>query len=281
MARINSDLLNAIIAKTGSKRTAYRRIEAVQNETFLERDIAALVVGAQLRISINRYSTPEQRAQVRGLIGAGTGSSQAQPPAAAATTMPRVRSGKRAKPKKTDNSVFVISGRDAAATESMYQLLDALGCRPVEFHQAVARMKVGNPFIGDVLDKAFETVQGLVVLFTPDDEAKLKDQLLNKHGDAAEKKLTGQPRANVIFEAGMALARHPDKTLMVQVGPMKSFSDISGRHLVRLDDSFESRQDFAARLSNICKVDTSGTRWTKVGSFVPSSPAAAKRKKRR
>ena len=280
MARINSDLLEAIIAKTGSKRTAYRRIEAVQHETFLERDLAALVVGAQLRLSINRYSTPEQRAQVRGLLGAGAASAQPQAPTNSPVLSPRVRSGKPAKPKKQDNSVFVISGRDAAVTESMYQLLDALGCRPVEFHQAVARMKVGNPFIGDVLDKAFETVQGLVVLFTPDDEAKLKEQFLKTHGDAAEKRLTGQPRANVIFEAGMALARHPDKTLMVQVGPMKSFSDISGRHLVRLDDDFESRQDFAARLGNICKVDTSGTRWTKAGSFVPTSPTAKRRKGR-
>jgi predicted nucleotide-binding protein len=279
MARIHPDLLDAIIAKTGSKRTAYRRIEAVQHETFLERDIAALVVGAQLKISINRYSTPEQRAQVRGVLSGGA-AAQVQVPAVVPTPTTRTHGGKPAKPKAKDNSVFVISGRDVVVTESMYQLLNALGCKPVEFHQAVARMKIGNPFIGDVLDKAFETVQGLIVLFTPDDEAKLKDQFLKKHGDTIERRLAGQPRPNVLFEAGMALARHPNKTLMVQVGPMKSFSDISGRHLVHLDNSFESRQDFATRLSNICKVDISGTRWTKVGSFMPSLPTIRKGKKR-
>jgi predicted nucleotide-binding protein len=267
VARINQNLLDAIVAKTGSTRTAYRRIQAVQNDMFLERDLAALVVGAQLRISINRYSTLQQRAAIRGHIG-GVGGA----PAAPAARAPRGRAGKPAKVRKKDNTVFVISGRDAAVAESMYAMLDALGCKPVEFHQAVAKMKQGNPFIGDVLDKAFETVQGLIVLFTPDDEAKLKDQFLKKNGDAAEKKLAGQPRPNVIFEAGMALARHPEKTIMVQVGPMKSFSDISGRHLVHLNDSFASRQDFANRIANICKVDTTGTRWTTVGKFVPTQP---------
>jgi hypothetical protein len=70
----------------------------------------------------------------------------------------------------------------------------------------------------------------------------------------------------------MAMSRHPEKTVMVQVGAVKSFSDISGRHMVHLNDSYDSRLDFATRLGNICKVDTSGTRWTKVGKFTPTAP---------
>jgi predicted nucleotide-binding protein len=280
MGRINPDLLDAIIAKTGSRPTAYRRIQEVRRDTFLERDRAALVVGTQLGISINRYSTPEQRADVRAHIGASPTAAPTAPlPPAAPAPAPRGRGAKAAvKRRKKDNSVFVISGRDQAVTESMYALLDTLGCRPVEFHQAVAKVRrTGNPFIGDVLDKAFEQVQALVVLFTPDDEAKLKDHFLKKHGDRGERKLAGQPRPNVIFEAGMALARHPEKTIMVQVGPLKSFSDISGRHLVHLADTYDSRLDFVTRLGRICKVDTTGTRWPKVGRFVPT--AATKRRR--
>lgn len=276
MSRINQALLDAIVAKTGSTRTAYRRIQAVQHDTFLERDLAALVVGAQLKISINRYSTPEQRSSIRGHIGGGNGGgapAAAPTPTAAAAPAPRSRGGKPAKIRKKDNSVFVINGRDQAVTDSMYALLDALGCKPIEFHQAVAKVRgTGNPFIGDVLDRAFEQVQALVVLFTPDDEAKLKDHFLKKGGDSGERKLRGQPRPNVIFEAGMAMARHPEKTIMVQVGAMKSFSDISGRHMVHLGDDYDSRLDFATRLGKVCKVDTGGTRWTKVGKFVPTQP---------
>jgi Predicted nucleotide-binding protein containing TIR-like domain len=173
----------------------------------------------------------------------------------------------------------VIGGRDTALTESMFTLLAALGCRPIEFHQAVGRVpRTGNPFIGQVLDRAFEQVQALIVLFSPDDEAKLKDQFLKPSGDIGERKLRGQARANVIFEAGMAMGRHEEKTIMVQVGDIKGFSDIAGRHMVRLDDSFESRRDFATRLSRLCKVDTSGTRWTKVGKFEPTGTPPSGRK---
>jgi predicted nucleotide-binding protein len=274
MARINADLLEALVAKLGSTRSAYRRIQDVQHETFLERDLAALVAGSRLKISINRYSTAAQREQIRGHLGAAPARGAAlPPPVTAPAPAPRTR-GKVSKSRKKDNSVFVIGGRDLALTESMFALLDALGCRPVEFHQAVARVpRTGNPFVGQVLDRAFEQVQALVVLFSPDDEAKLKDQFLKPSGDVGERQLRGQARQNVVFEAGMAMGRHEEKTIMAQVGDMKSFSDVAGRHMVHLDDSFESRRDFATRLGRICKVDTSGTRWTKVGKFAPTGPA--------
>ena len=279
MARINSDLLQAIVAKLGSTRSAYRRIQDVQHETFLERDLAALVAGSRLKISINRCSSAEQRERIRGYLGATPARGAAPPPSAAAQVAAARIRGKAPKPRQKDNSVFVIGGRDLALTESMFALLDALGCRPVEFHQAVAQVpRTGNPFIGQVLDRAFEQVQALIILFSPDDEAKLKDQFLKPSGDVGERQPRGQARANVIFEAGMALGRHEEKTIMVQVGDMKSFSDVAGRHMVHLDDSFESRRDFATRLSRICKVDTSGTRWTKVGNFVPTGPAPMRTK---
>jgi predicted nucleotide-binding protein len=182
----------------------------------------------------------------------------------------------------------VIGGRDHALTESMFALLSALGCKPVEFHQAVARIRgTRNPFIGQVLDKAFEQVQALIVLFSPDDEVKLKDQFLKRNEVQTEGRYRGQSRPNVIFEAGMALGRHEEKTIMVQVGDIKSFSDIAGRHMVHLDDSFPSRNDFANRLARLCNIDTSGTRWIEVGKFAPTetpqaaTPKRSAKKKRR
>jgi len=90
----------------------------------------------------------------------------------------------------------------------MFNFLSALGCKPVEFHQAVSRVRgTGNPFIGQVLDKAFEQVQALVVLFSPDDEVKLKDQFLKPNEVLTEGRYRGQARPNVTFEAGMAMGR--------------------------------------------------------------------------
>jgi predicted nucleotide-binding protein len=275
MARINQDLIEKLQAKKGIKRRAiYLQIEKIHNETFLERDLAALVLASRSGINIGRHSTPEQRQQIQQYLAGGRGHVAPPPPAQVTPTAIR-NARKPAKPRPKDNSVFVIGGRDIALTESMFAFLSALGCKPIEFHQAVARVKgTGNPFVGQVLDDAFEKVQALVVLFSPDDEAKLKDQFLKPSEVTTEGRYRGQARPNVIFEAGMAMGRHEEKTIMVQVGEIKGFSDLAGRHMVRLDDTFASRNDFVQRLSKYCRVDTSGTRWTTVGRFVPTPPEA-------
>jgi predicted nucleotide-binding protein len=116
------------------------------------------------------------------------------------------------------------------------------------------------------------------VLLSPDDEVRLRDQFQKPGEKNTEGRIRGQARPNVIFEAGMAMGRHEEKTIMVQVGAMKSFSDIAGRHMVHLDNSFETRNDFAQRLAKLCKVDTTGREWTRAGNFVPTEP---KKKRRR
>jgi len=271
MGRINARLLEKIADKKGiTVKAAYPLVTKVVQETFLERDLAALVLAGRLGVGINKYSTAVQREQVRGYMGGGARPRDAaQPPVPVAAVPVRQRSvkqGKRAKPK--DNSVFVIHGRDLKLRDSMFAFLAALGCKPIEFHQAVARVRgTGNPFVGAVLDTVFEQTQALIVLFSPDEEVLLKEQFLQTK---EKRKPRDQARANVIFESGMALARHEEKTIMVQVGDMASFSDIGGRHMAHLDDSFESRNAFVERLSKICKVDRSGNAWAKAGNFNPT-----------
>jgi hypothetical protein len=124
------------------------------------------------------------------------------------------------------------------------------------------------PFIGDILDAAFQQAQAVVVLLNGDDEARLRLEYYSDKMPEYEKNLTPQARPNVIFEAGLALGRFPRRTIIVEIGDLRPFSDIAGRHTIRLSNSTKSRQDLAQRLSIAgCAIDLSGTDWHQSGNF--------------
>jgi predicted nucleotide-binding protein len=269
MARINQALIERISSQLGVTQSAvYARIAKVAREESFERPIAALVVASRNGINYHKYSTPEQRAQMRN------GSNQADTPREASASVDarvtRRRTGKNRQPARRakDNSVFVVHGRNKKLTSSMYGFLRAIGLKPIEWDMAVLMPKGGgNPYVGEVIDTAMNKGQALVVILSPDDEAKLKDVFLEK-GERPEK-LQGQPRPNVLLEAGLALAHHSHKTLLVQVGKIRQISDIAGRHMLHLTDDEASRMRMAQRLEKIgCAINLTGAEWRTVGTFV-------------
>lgn len=147
--------------------------------------------------------------------------------------------------------------------------LRSLGLKPIEWDQAVALTGKGSPYIGEVLDVAFDEGQAVVVLMTPDDVAYLRTEYA--HGDDDPETMPlGQARPNVLFEAGMALGRNADRTILVELGEIRPFSDVGGRHAVRLTSSPESRKSLAQRLDTAgCPVDLTGTDWLSAGDFAP------------
>lgn len=71
----------------------------------------------------------------------------------------------------------------------------------------------------------------------------------------------------------MALGRNPRRTVLVQVGEVRPFSDVAGRHTVRLTNDVASRQALAKRLETAgCDVDLTGTDWHTTGNFDPPPP---------
>ena len=164
--------------------------------------------------------------------------------------------------------VFVVYGRDRPARGAMFDFLRSLSLRPLEWSQAVALTASAAPFVGDVLTTAFEAAQAVVVLMTPDDVAQLQPHLIADDDPDYEKQPTGQPRPNVLFEAGMALGLHPERTVIVEFGKLRPFSDIGGRHVVRFDGSAAARQALSVRLEAAgCDVDRKGTDWLSAGTF--------------
>jgi len=174
-------------------------------------------------------------------------------------------------PAEKARSVWVVHGRDQAIRDSMFQFLRSLDLSPIEWSHALALTGEGSPYVGHVLDAAFDAAQAVVVLFTPDDEARLREVFQTDSDEPYESALTPQARPNVLFEAGMAFGKYPDRTVLVTCGELRPFSDVAGRHIVRLDDSTEKRQELATKLANAgCSVDLTGTAWHSVGDFQPA-----------
>ena len=169
--------------------------------------------------------------------------------------------------------VFVVHGRNVAARDALFDFLRAIGLQPIEWSQAVSLTGKGSPYVGEILDAAFAAAQAIVVMMTPDEVAYLRSEYASADDDA-EKQPAGQARPNVLFEAGLALGRSPDRTILVELGRVRPFSDVAGRHVLRLTGSPEGRKDLAERLRTAgCSVDLSGTDWLTKGNLVaPAEP---------
>jgi predicted nucleotide-binding protein len=168
--------------------------------------------------------------------------------------------------------VFVVHGRNTRLRDSMFEFLRAVGLHPIEWIEAVNATGKTSPYVGEVLDIAFDRAQAIIILLTPDDEARLREEFINPSDPEYEKRLTPQARPNVLFEAGMAMGRAPNRTIIVEMGDLRHFSDISGRHTVRLDNSTERRHELALKLRIAgCTINLSGTDWHRVGDFLLKS----------
>lgn len=285
MAKINPQLLAAIMERTGlSRAQVYARIKQTASAELLPRHLAAIRVGADAGLTINKYTSGDELAQLRS-----AGSPVAPPSAARQSVEARKRGGtepkrRAAKPaaRATPNAVFVVHGRDSAAKNAMFAFLRSIGVKPIEWTSAIGLSKKAAPYVGEILDVAFAKARAIVVLMTPDDLAQLRPDLLLPSDKPYERVLTGQARPNVLFEAGMAFATHPDRTVIVQLGNVREFSDVAGRHVVHMSNEYSRRQEFATKLRNAgCNVDTTGTDWVDAGDFVDPQARAPKKQVRR
>lgn len=281
MAKINQALLDRLADKLSvSRGRVYALIQDISNKNRVPRHLGALLLAGDNRISVQKYATRDELAELRGIpshVSVAVPSPAAPQPRAPGR---KVSNKRGAKPK--ENTVFVVHGRDENLRDSTYQFLGALGLQPREWGHALraARRGGGNPFINDAVVAIMEQAQAIVVLLSPDDQGMLRPQFVQKNERASEGKLRGQARANVVFETGIAIGAHHRKTLIVQVGDVKPFTDISGMHIVRVSNTSTARHNFANRLEDIgCKVDRAGDQWLKVGDFTPTTKK--KRKTRR
>jgi len=164
--------------------------------------------------------------------------------------------------------VFVVHGRNESLRKDLFSFLRTLALQPLEWRKAIEAAGTGSPHISEIIDAAFKEAVAVVVLLSPDDQVRLSEQFQRPGDPPYEKELVGQARPNVLFEAGMAFGRNPNSTVLIQVGDVKPFSDVGGRHVTRLANDPESRSEVVTKLKNAgCAVDDGGTDWYSVGDF--------------
>jgi predicted nucleotide-binding protein len=248
------------------------------NSLMVSREHAALAIAGEAKIGVNRYATAEDLAVVRSAMAVVAASvAPALAPAAVAIPHPAKRRSTAVTKSATRTAVgalgsrkkvFVVHGRDEKRRKAMFAFLRSIGLSPIEWSKAVLATGTATPYVGEILDAAFGLAAAIVVLLTPDDLAYLKPEFVQSHDPGYERDPTGQARPNVLFEAGMAFGRSPDHTVLVQVGELRPFSDVGGRHVIHMDNSAEQRTELANRLGNAgCDIDLGGRDWLSEGDF--------------
>lgn len=179
-----------------------------------------------------------------------------------------VESSETQDPSSDTRKVFVVHGRNDQARNALYGFLRAIGLHPLEWDEARQATGKPTPYIGEIVDAGIAHAHAVIVLFTPDDLAMLKEQLREIDEPSHETELSGRARPNVLFEAGMAMGQKPNRTVLVELGQLRPFSDIAGRHVIRLDNSPERRRDLASRLESAgCPVNIEEEDWKTTGDF--------------
>jgi Predicted nucleotide-binding protein containing TIR -like domain len=274
-----TDPLRVALEKKYSKGHISRLITARANDQYFTRRLALLSVARDAGLNVTKYATDEEMATLRSHDRGRAVAANTVPPAASlargrqANARPAIvakpAAAAKSAPKWRRDKVFVVHGRDGAIRDSMFAFLRAVNLDPIEWGEAVKATGKPMPYIAETLEALLAGAAAVVVVLTPDDEVVLKPRLQAEDDPEEEKKPMGQARPNVLFEGGMALGRHPEKTVFVSVGRVKSFTDVGGLLITRLNDTAAKRSEFVEKLrATGADPKTEGrTDWYKVGKF--------------
>jgi len=165
-------------------------------------------------------------------------------------------------------NVFVVHGRDGQFRRAMFGLLQRLDLHPLDWEDMIKATGRTAPFLGDVVAGAPALARAALVLMTPDDLVKLHGDLLADGDPEHERRLTGQPRPNVLLELGMVLMAYPERVVLVEAGALRPITDLGGRTVIRFDGSAEAVGRIVERLKLAgCRVNDTGSGWRDLEPF--------------
>lgn len=151
-------------------------------------------------------------------------------------------------PNRDLTKVFVVHGRDMRPVTVVRQFLQFLGLQMMSWSEAVALTGQSQPHTYDVVRAGMDGAAAILVIFSPDDLARVKVEYSHAENDP-DRHLQGQPRQNVLLEAGMAFAIGRERTVFVKTATTREISDIAGFNWVSLNGVYDSRLDLKRRLT--------------------------------
>lgn len=168
--------------------------------------------------------------------------------------------------------VFLVHGRNHAVKAEFVKLLRAFDLRIIDWNAASTEAATAtghaSPYTLDIVQGGLRLADAVVVLMTPDDLGRVRPEFLEDRDGDDERRLSGQARMNVIFEAGMALGTDPARVVIVEIDRVRAMSDIAGVNTVRFDGSVGARRALSARLAAAgLTVDTDNDDWHTAGTF--------------
>jgi hypothetical protein len=162
--------------------------------------------------------------------------------------------------------VFVVHGRDQKARGAIFGLLYTAGLKPESMPRASRHAPARTPFTLDAIESGMRAARAVIVLMAPEEAVVLAPELSPSGNDDRGM----QPRPNVYVELGMARLIHPERTIVVEIGAIRSATNLDGLNVIRLDDGHDQRSELLRRLENAgCPVDWD-TEWASpavTGSF--------------
>jgi predicted nucleotide-binding protein len=144
------------------------------------------------------------------------------------------------------SKVFVVHGQDARPVDVIKQFLLYLGLQMMPWSEAIRLTGETQPHTYDVVRAGMAHAAAVIVIFSPDDLARVKDDF-SQSGDP-DRTPRGQARQNVTLEAGMAFATAPERTVFIRSAAVREISDVAGFNWVKLDGAWDSRNDLKNRL---------------------------------
>jgi predicted nucleotide-binding protein/CheY-like chemotaxis protein len=158
--------------------------------------------------------------------------------------------------------VFLVCGRNTVKNAGLIKFLNE-GLRLDVIPWETARRRAKSDYVFEIVLQGIQMSHATVVLFTDDEEVKLRKKFLKADDDdASGKSGRWQARPNVYIEAGYARGIRQKRTIFVEwpdrVRGFKAPSDFSGIHSARFTGDRQSREQLAERLEAArCLVDRS------------------------